>query len=186
VVATFEQRGFACRYLAPEDGSARVGVPAKAREPLGAPDLERWAEEHRQIRSRLAEWDEFLEKLKATPASERQAAAAALREILTFFETVAVRHFRYEETILFAALGQQAESAVEVSELRRGHERFGVDLDRFQRQVSSYELSGDPSALLTLGSRILREFRAHLESEEKLLENLFAVGKNRELPTDGT
>jgi len=186
VVATFEQRGFACRYLAPEDGSARVGVPAQAREPLVAPDLERWAEEHRRIRSRLAEWDEFLEKLKVTPASERQAAAAALREILTFFETVAVGHFRYEETVLFAALGKQNERAARVSELRRGHERFGVDLDRFQRQVSSYELSGDPSALLTLGSRIIREFREHLESEEKLLENLFEVGKNRELPTDCT
>ena len=134
----------------------------------------------------MAEWDEFLEKLKATPASERQAVAAALREILTFFETVAGRHFRYEETILFAASGQQAESAVEVSELRRGHERFGVDLDRFQRQVSSYELSGDPSALLTLGSRIIRELREHLESEEKLLENPFEVGKNRELQTDYT
>jgi len=185
VLATFEQRGFACRYLAPEDGSKPAGLPAKACEPIVAADWERWAEEHRQIRSRLVEWEGFLEKLKAAPAAERQAAAA-LRKVLRYFETVAVEHFRQEETVLFATLGQQAESAAQIPEWRRGHERFGVDLDRFQRQVTSYELSGDPSVLLTLGSRIIRELREHLEAEEKLWGNEFEVGTNRERQADCT
>jgi 2-iminoacetate synthase len=181
VLATFEGRGFSCRYLAPEDG-AKIAAPAPVRAPIVAEDLDRWANEHRQIRDRLGQWDAFLEKLKTTPPEERQAAAAALREILAFFEAVIVGHFRYEETVLFVALAQQAESAAHVSQLRQGHERFGVDLDRFLRQVSSYELSGDPSVLLTLGSRIIREFREHLESEEKLLRNPFGARKNGELP----
>jgi iron-sulfur cluster repair protein YtfE (RIC family) len=131
------------------------------------------------------EWEGFLEKLKAAPAAERQAAAA-LRKVLRYFETVVVEHFRQEETVLFATLGQQAESAAQIPEWRRGHERFGVDLDRFQRQVTSYELSGDPSVLLTLGSRIIRELREHLEAEEKLWGNEFEVGTNGERQADCT
>ena len=184
VLATFEQRGFACRYLAPQDGSKPGGLPAKVREPIVAADLRRWAEEHRQIRSHLAEWEDFLEKLKATPADGRQAAAAALREILRYFETAGVEHFRYEETVLFAGWGQHAESAGQVAEWRRGHERFGVDLDRFQRQVTSFELSGDPGVLLTLGARVIRELREHLGAEEKLWGNVFEVSTNRELQAD--
>jgi 2-iminoacetate synthase len=172
VLATLEQRGFACRYLAPEDGSKSAGLRAEARAPVVAADLDRWAKEHGQIRFHLAEWEEFLERLKTTPADERQAAAAALGEILVYFESAVVEHFRYEETVLFAALGQQAEGAGQIAELRQGHERFGVDLDRFRRQVTSYELSGDPGVLLTLGSRTIRELREHLEAEEKLLRTL--------------
>jgi iron-sulfur cluster repair protein YtfE (RIC family) len=110
--------------------------------------------------------------------------AAELRETLTFFETVAVAHFRYEETVLFAALARGAENAAQVADLRRGHERFGIDLDRFQRQVTSYELSGDPSVLLTLGARMIRELREHLEAEEKWAQSSLEVGMNRELQAD--
>jgi hypothetical protein len=33
----------------------------------------------------------------------------------------------------------------------------------------SYGLSKDPTVLLTLGARMIREMRAHLEAEEQLL-----------------
>jgi len=41
-------------------------------------------------------------------------------------------------------------------------------MDRFDRQIASYELSADPIVLLMLGSRIVREFRAHLGAEGNL------------------
>jgi predicted phosphoadenosine phosphosulfate sulfurtransferase len=56
---------------------------------------------------------------------------------------------------------------------RADHERFGVDLDKFERQMVSYGLSGDPTVLLTLGARMIREMRAHLKAEEQLCSGLF-------------
>jgi len=41
-----------------------------------------------------------------------------------------------------------------------------VDLDKYERQLTSYGLSGDPSVLLTLGNRIIRELSAHLDAED--------------------
>jgi len=184
VAATFQSRGFTCRYLAPESAAPPAEQPLRVTQPVEAGDLEQWRREHREIRARLADWENFLERLKTTPAAERQVVAAELRETLTFFETVAVAHFRYEETVVFAALAQGAENAAQVADLRRGHERFGVDLDRFQRQVTSYELSGDPSVLLTLGARMIRELREHLEAEEKWAQSSLEVGMNRELQAD--
>jgi hypothetical protein len=37
----------------------------------------------------------------------------------------------------------------------------------------SYGLSRDPTVLLTLGSRMIRELRGHLEAEEELWSGLF-------------
>ena len=71
--------------------------------------------------------------------------------------------------MLFSRLARPAPGAATIPELRRDHERFGVDLDRFERQVTSYELSGDPTVLVNLGNRMIREFRKHLEAEEQLL-----------------
>jgi len=48
-------------------------------------------------------------------------------------------------------------------------------MDRFERQIASYELSGDPIVLLTLGSRIVRELRDQLSAEKKLLGDLHGV-----------
>jgi predicted phosphoadenosine phosphosulfate sulfurtransferase len=56
---------------------------------------------------------------------------------------------------------------------RADHERFGVDLDKFARQMVSYGISRDPTVLLTLGARMIREMRDHLEAEELLWSNLF-------------
>jgi len=44
-----------------------------------------------------------------------------------------------------------------------------VDLDKFERQMVSYGLSKDPTVLLTLGARMIREMRTHLVAEEQLL-----------------
>jgi hypothetical protein len=55
---------------------------------------------------------------------------------------------------------------------RADHERFGVDLDKFERQMVSYGLSKDPTVLLNLGARMIREMRRHLEAEEQLWRGL--------------
>ena len=52
---------------------------------------------------------------------------------------------------------------------RDGHERLGIDLDKFERQMASYQLSGDPSVLLTLGERTIRELGEHLAMEEEFV-----------------
>jgi hypothetical protein len=44
---------------------------------------------------------------------------------------------------------------------------LGIDLDKFERQMASYQLSGDPSVLLTVGQRIIRELTEHLAAEEE-------------------
>jgi 2-iminoacetate synthase len=171
VRAALERRGFACQYLQPETAATVAGSRAKSVPPAEAEDVERWTVEQEEIHSRLAAWEYALEGLKTTSRDERYAAASALRDLLNFFETVVIEHCRYEETVLFKVLSEDAPSAVEIPVLTHHHERFAADLDKFRRQVDSYELSGDPSVLLTLGSRIIREFRAHLEAEEGILEN---------------
>jgi hypothetical protein len=106
-------------------------------------------------------------------AVERQAADASLREILEYFKTVLTSHCRKEESELFPAFYRDAELTSKLAAFRAEHERFGVDLDKFERQMVSYGLSRDPTVLLTLGARMIREMRAHLEAEEQLWSSLF-------------
>ena len=100
---------------------------------------------------------------------EQQAADATLHEILEYFKTVLTSHCRQEESELFPAFHRNAELTPKLAALRAEHERFGVDLDKFERQMVSYGLSKDPTVLLTLGARMIREMRGHLEAEEQLL-----------------
>ena len=66
-------------------------------------------------------------------------------------------------------------------EIENSHERFGVDLDKFERQMVSYGLSRDPTVLLTLGARMIREMRGHLEAEEQLCSGLkWHTGRGKE------
>lgn len=172
VVRAFESRGFTCRFLAPAK-TAPAADMAGGSEDSAAPPLlgaERCWQEHGQIRARLADWELALDRLKSIPALERRTAAWALRDFLKFFETVVVGHCRYEESVVFASLDPQREE-LQASKFRQEHERFGIDLDRFERQLTSYELSGDPTVLVTLGARIISEFRRHLEAEEEALRN---------------
>ncbi len=92
-----------------------------------------------------------------------------MRESLEYFKAVLTTHCRRAESESFPALLQDADGASKLAALRAEHERFAVDLDKFERQMISYGLSKDPTVLLILGSRIIREMRAHLEAEEQLL-----------------
>jgi len=176
VAKGFEGMGFVCRYLAPESAllsfdKTRWAGPIEARDF----DAGQWSREHRDIRARLEDWESVLNKFSTIPASERQTAAWALRNVLGYFETEVVEHCRREEAALFPAVAEQSAGRAGVSRLLEDHERFGVDLDRFRRQVTSYELSGDPTALLTLGGRIIREFRNHLDLEDELFRSRLGV-----------
>jgi hypothetical protein len=168
VKATFEQRGLACQYLAEEMPCETAPIaPATGT----AIDEKRWMDQHAQVRARLQDWEMALDRLSrnGSQALERQAADASLHEILEYFKTVLTSHCRQEESELFPALDQDAENASTLAALRAEHERFGVDLDKFERQMVSYGLSRDPTVLLTLGARMIREMRGHLEAEELLL-----------------
>jgi hypothetical protein len=48
-------------------------------------------------------------------------------------------------------------------------------LDKFERQMASYQLSGDPTVLLTLGNRAIRELGEHLDGEEEFAERQSVV-----------
>jgi thiazole biosynthesis protein ThiH len=168
VVATLEQRGLASKYLAPEmPCEVALAAPVTA----AALDEKLWKEQHAQVRARLQDWEMAIEQLSpdGSRALERQAADASLREILDYFKTVLTTHCRQEESELFPAFRRDAEVAPKLAAFRAEHERFGVDLDKFERQMVSYGLSKDPTVLLTLGARIIREMRSHLEAEEQLL-----------------
>jgi hypothetical protein len=133
-----------------------------------------WVDGFGQLRDRLACWEKALDGLRADSAGERQRAAATVRRDLEYLKTVAIEHCRRAESVLAANALESPDPATrgQFSELRRYHERFGVDLDKFERQVASYELSGDPTVLLSVGSRIVREFTAHLAAEEALASAL--------------
>jgi 2-iminoacetate synthase len=168
VVARLEQRGLACKYLA-EEMPCAITPAAPAVE--ATTDEKRWMDQHAQVRARLQDWEMALEGLSmnGSQALERQAADASLQEILEYFKTVLTSHCRQEESELFPAFHQDAEVTSKVAAFRADHERFGIDLDKFERQMVSYGLSKDPTVLLTLGARMIREMRAHLGAEEQLL-----------------
>jgi 2-iminoacetate synthase len=167
VKARLEQRGLAAQYLADE-------MPCEA-SPIAPPaeatiDEKRWMEQHAQIRARLQDWELALARLSGDGAHplERQAAGASLREVLEYFKTLLATHCRLEESELFPAFHPDPEVTSKLAALRAEHERLGIDLDKFERQMVSYGLSKDPTVLLTLGARMIREMRSHLEAEERL------------------
>jgi hypothetical protein len=47
-------------------------------------------------------------------------------------------------------------------------------LGEFERQMASYQLSGDPTVLRSLGDRVIRELGEHISGEEE-----FAAGRWR-------
>jgi len=191
VKAKLEQRGLAAQYLVEEmPCEAAPGAPATE----AAIDEKPWMEQHAQIRARLQDWEMALAGLKPRPSGtrakqeelgekaglerlsgdgaqtlERQAADVSLREIMEYFKTLLATHCRQEESELFPAFHPDPEVNSKLAALRADHERFGIDLDKFERQMVSYGLSKDPTVLLTLGARIIREMRGHLEAEERLL-----------------
>jgi len=167
VKARLEQRGLAAQYLV-EETPCEVAPTAPA--VAAAIDEKRWMEQHAQIRVRLQDWEMALERLSGDgrQALERQVANASLRGIMEYFKSVLATHCRQEESELFQAFHPEPEVASRLAALRVEHERFAVDLDKFERQMVSYGLSKDPTVLLTLGSRMIREMRSHLEAEERL------------------
>jgi len=189
VVRALTERRFVCRYLekaAPVEASAAPAATRgqaegdlKVRGSPGAPlersrwadparaafDFESWAYERERVRRQLNDFETQLSKLASTPGEQRQTAAADLRAFLKAFEAAAVRACRKAESVL-ATSGDEKERGA----LLAYHERFGIDLDKFNRQIASYELSGDPVVLLMLGRRITREFCEHLAREQEFLE----------------
>ena len=133
----------------------------------------RWQEEHAKIRTALQDWQAILAGLVLHPGenlTDRQAALAALRMTLHFFKTYAMDHCRREENAFSARSSASPEAAAKLQTIRDGHERLGIDLDKFERQMASYQLSGDPTVLLTVGERTIRELGEHLAMEEAFVE----------------
>lgn len=167
VAAALASRGLTTLYL-----EAETPLPAPKPPATAAPrDIAKWREEHAKIRTALEDWQAILTGLKLHPGqnlTERQAALAALRMTLHFFKTFAIDHCRQEETALFRVLAPKPGLTEELRVFCEEHERLGVDLDKYERQMASYQLSGDPSALLTLGKRIIRELNEHIDRESAL------------------
>jgi 2-iminoacetate synthase len=190
VRATLARRGLAGKYLA-EEMPCEIAPATSAT--VTTIDGKRWIDQHTQLRARLQDWEMALDRLSVngSPPLERQAADASLRELLDYFKTVLTTHCRQEESELFPAFRRDAEAdssraagqksgtwasptahrhdaiLSKLAAFRADHERFGVDLDKFERQMVSYGLSKDPTVLLTLGARMIREMRRHLDREEQ-------------------
>ena len=133
----------------------------------------KWREEHAKIRAALQDWQAILAGLVLHPGenlTDRQAALAALRMTMHFFKTYAMDHCRREENAFFRTFAPSPDSAAKLQAFRDGHERLGIDLDKFERQMASYQLSGDPTVLLTMGERTIRELGEHLAGEEEFAE----------------
>jgi len=167
VALALEQRGLTCRYLEAETAAVAPAAREASCLAQAAPfDLASWTAEHGQIAQRVDDFEAELGRLTTTPPLH-SAAAQHLEGFLKSFATASVEHCRRAESLLARrpdVLGLPGRR-----EFCDYHEHFGVDLDRFRRQIASYQLSADPTVLLMLGSRIVREFRAHLGAEQKLL-----------------
>ena len=165
VAGALAARGLKSLYLEAE-------TPPPATEPsprAEPPDVVRWQEEHAKIRAALQDWQAILAGLaqrRGENVADRQAALAALRMTMDFFNTYVMDHCRREENVFFRGFAPSPDSTAMLPAFRDAHERLGVDLDKFERQMASYQLSGDPSVLLTLGERTIRELTEHLGAEE--------------------
>lgn len=167
VVRVLAARELASLYLESDTPLAAAEPPAQALPP----DTLKWLEEHAQIRAGLEDWQAILAGFtlhRGEDSTERQAALAALHMTMHFFKTFVIEHCRREETALFPAFPQDPDVTPQLQAFRTAHERLGIDLDKFERQMASYQLSGDPSVLLTVGQRIIRELAEHLAAEEGL------------------
>jgi len=168
VAETIAARGLKVLYLEAETPPPAPEPPSKAI----SPDVAKWREEHAKIRAALQDWQAILAGLVMHPGediTERQAALAALRMTLYFFKTFAMDHCRREENGFLHNLAAGPDAPAKLQAFRAAHERLGIDLDKFERQMASYQLSGDPSVLLTIGERAVREFGEHLGAEEQFV-----------------
>jgi 2-iminoacetate synthase len=169
VAEVLAARGLKSLYL-----EAETPLPAPPR-PSGVvpPDVLRWKEERARIRAAVQDWQAILTGLALHPGenlTDRQAALAALRMTMHFFKTYVMDHCRREENAFFRPTAPTPEATAKLQEIRDGHERLGIDLDKFERQMASYQLSGDPSVLLTVGERVIRELNEHLAGEEEFVK----------------
>jgi hypothetical protein len=176
VVAEFARRGYGCRFLEPEDTERLARLQPTAADVFSPEHLRRSAREHWEIRAKVDEWESFLEELRTTSPHLRWIAAERLRERLRYFGTTYIEHCRHEENILQASLAEQPGGEERVAGFRLDHERFSVDLDRLERQTTSYEQSGDPTVVLMLGSRMITELREHLNSEDRFFAHWLEAG----------
>lgn len=168
-------RGLKILYLESET-PLPAPAPPSAVVPLG---IVKWQKEHAKVRAALQDWQAILAGLFLHPGenlTERQAALAALRMTMHFFKTYAMDHCRREENGLFRIFAPSPDLAANLQVFRDGHERLGIDLDKFERQMASYQLSGDPSVLLTLGERTIRELGEHLALEEEFVARQSVAG----------
>jgi 2-iminoacetate synthase len=174
VAGVLAARGLKSLYL-----EAETALPAsEPQSTVVQPDTLKWREEHAKIRAALQDWQAILAGLVLHPGenlADRQAALAALRMTMHFFKTYAMEHCRKEENAFFRAFAANSHSSAKLQAFRNSHERLGIDLDKFERQMASYQLSGDPSVLLTLGERTIRELNEHLVAEEEFVEGQSAV-----------
>ncbi len=176
VVAAFARKGITCRYLQAEDPAALAALAAMVPEADASANIKRSVCEHEEIREQLGAWESFMETFVAKPPHLRWVTAEELRGHLSYFQGQYIRHCREEENAFQAMLAQKPEARSRITELYNAHERFAIDLDRFERQVTSYEQSGDTTVLVTLGGRVLREVREHLELEDRLFADWLADG----------
>ncbi len=168
VAGVFAARGLKTLYLEAETPLADSPPPMSAIPS----DLPKWREEHARIRAALQDWQAILVGLaqhRGEDPKERQAALAALRMTMHFFKTYTMDHCRREEHAFFRTLTRDQDSETKFQTFRAAHERLGIDLGEFERQMASYQRSGDPTVLLTLGDRTIRELNAHLAGEEEFL-----------------
>lgn len=180
VKAALAQRGYGCRYLEPEDAGRLASFATQAEAADLRNNIEGWSREHRDARLRLSEWASCLGGLPATPIHLRGVAAIDLRNLLQYFETNYSRHCREEEQTIQALQVLAPKDYPEVDQLIGDHERFAVDLDRFQRQVTSYQQSGDPTVLLSIGSRMIKELESHLDREDQLFKDWASKSPNQQ------
>ncbi len=166
IVKVFAARGLKSLYLEAETPLPASHQPA----PVVPADVLAWQQEHEKIRAALRDWQSVLDGSPSSSAEDlagRQSVLAALRLSIHFFKTYAMDHCRREEAATFQTLAARPDCAATVQVFRDQHEHLGIDLAEFERQMASYQLSGDSTALRSLGGRVIPKLIEHLDAEEK-------------------
>jgi iron-sulfur cluster repair protein YtfE (RIC family) len=133
----------------------------------------KWKDEHDKIRVALGSWQETLSNLGPHPRERRESRLEALRATTHSLKTSVMEHCLDEENVLFPALSTDKKSQIQVEEFHTAHERLAIDLGEFERQMTSYQLSGDPTVLLALSDRMIRELNQHLAAEESFFAQVY-------------
>lgn len=133
----------------------------------------RWLSDHRALRERLLEWEAALKQTRGGNYVECRHAVHVLRDVGRFLSYDSRVHFHREESILFPAVSACLPDCRPLVEgLRDEHDAIRVLFERFHRELTYFNSTGELRGLSRIGGELIDRVRSHLEREEAELHSV--------------